>query len=58
MVEFILIFLLSMSSLHLIKESFRFGIALKNEEKYESDNIRTLITFIAISLVISIIKVL
>ena len=51
----ILCFILIMAILNLIKEAYRFYMALVNEEKYESGITRTLFTFASISYIITII---
>ena len=51
----ILCFILIMAVLNLIKEGFRFYTALRNENKYESSNLRTLLTFSSIAYIITII---
>ncbi len=51
----ILCFILIMAILNLIKEGFRFYTALRNEKKYESSNLRTLLTFSSIAYIITII---
>ena len=44
-----------MAILNLFKEGFRFYSALKNETKYESNNVRTILTFSSIAYIITII---
>lgn len=51
----ILCFILIMAILNLIKEGYRFYIALRKEDKYESDNVRTILTFSSIAYIITII---
>ena len=51
----ILCFVLVMAILNIIKEGYRFYSALKNEEKYESDTTRTILTFSSIAYIITII---
>lgn len=51
----ILCFILVMAILNLFKEGFRFYSALKNETKYESNNVRTILTFSSIAYIITII---
>jgi len=51
----ILCFILVLAILNLLKEAFRFYTALKNEDKYESNNVRTILTFSSISYIITII---
>lgn len=51
----ILCFVLVMAILYVIKEGYRLLIALKNEEKYESSNLRTVGTFASIAYIITII---
>jgi hypothetical protein len=51
----ILCFILVMAILNLIKEGFRFYTALVNENKYESNNVRTILTFSSIAYIITII---
>lgn len=51
----ILCFILVMAILNLLKEAFRFYTALKNEDKYESNNVRTILTFSSISYIITVI---
>jgi len=51
----ILCFILVMAILNLLKEGFRFYTALKNEDKYESNNVRTILTFSSIAYIITII---
>lgn len=51
----ILCFILILAILNLIKEGYRFYIALRKEDKYESDNVRTILTFSSIAYIITII---
>lgn len=51
----ILCFILVLAILNLFKEGYRFYIALRKEDKYESDNVRTILTFSSIAYVITII---
>lgn len=51
----ILCFVLVMAILNLIKEGYRFYTALRKEDKYESDNVRTILTFSSIAYIITII---
>ena len=51
----ILCFILVMAILNLIKEGYRFYTALSKEDKYESDNVRTILTFSSIAYIITII---
>ena len=51
----ILCFILVMAILNLLKEGFRLYTALKNEDKYESNNVRTILTFSSIAYIITII---
>ena len=51
----ILCFILVMAILNLFKEGYRFYIALRKEDKYESDNVRTILTFSSIAYIITII---
>ena len=51
----ILCFILVLAILNLIKEGYRFYIALRKEDKYESDNVRTILTFSSIAYIITII---
>ncbi len=51
----ILCFVLVMAILNIIKEGYRLYSALKNEEKYESDTTRTILTFSSIAYIITII---
>ena len=51
----ILCFILIMAILNLVKEGYRFYIALRKEDKYESDNVRTILTFSSIAYIITII---
>ena len=44
-----------MAILNLIKEGYRFYTALSKEDKYESDNVRTILTFSSIAYIITII---
>ena len=51
----ILCFILVLAILNLFKEGYRFYIALRKEDKYESDNVRTILTFSSIAYIITII---
>lgn len=51
----ILCFVLVMAILNVIKEGYRLYRALKNEEKYESDTVRTVLTFSSLAYIITII---
>lgn len=51
----ILCFVLVMAILNVLKEGYRLYMALKNEEKYESDTKRTVLTFASLSYIITII---
>lgn len=51
----ILCFVLVLSILNLLKEIWRFYSAFRKEEKYETSNYRTLLTFSTISYIITII---
>ena len=51
----ILCFILVLAILNLIKEGYRFYTALRKEDKYESDNVRTVLTFSSIAYIITII---
>lgn len=51
----ILCFILVLAILNLIKEGYRFYTALRKEDKYESDNVRTILTFSSIAYIITII---
>jgi hypothetical protein len=51
----ILCFVLVLAILNLIKEGYRLYVAFKNEEKYQSNDVRTVLTFFSIAYVITII---
>ena len=51
----ILCFVLVIAILYVIREGYRLFSALKNEEKYESSNLRTTGTFASIAYIITII---
>ena len=51
----ILCFILVMSILNLIKEGWRFYTSFKEEKKYESGTVRTILTFASIAFIITII---
>lgn len=51
----ILCFILVMAILNILKEGYRVFVALKNEEKYESSNLRTVLTFSSLAYIITII---
>jgi hypothetical protein len=51
----ILCFVLVLAILNLIKEGYRLYVAFKNEEKYQSNDFRTVLTFFSIAYVITII---
>ena len=51
----ILCFILVMAILNILKEGYRLFAALKNEKKYESNSLRTVLTFSSIAYIITII---
>ena len=51
----ILCFFLMLCILNIIKEVWRFVVAYRNEERYESTDKRTLLTFSCIAYIITII---
>jgi hypothetical protein len=51
----ILVLILILSIVHIIKEIGRFWVAFKTNAQYESKNIRTLLTMLAISYITTII---
>lgn len=51
----ILCFILIMAVLNLLKEGYRFYTAYSNNEQYESDTKRTVLTFATVSYIITII---
>lgn len=51
----ILCFVLVLAVLNLLKEVYRLFIAVKNEEKYDSSDLRTAGTFVSIAYIITII---
>lgn len=51
----ILCFILVMTILNILKEVYRIYLAVKSEEKYESGNLRTILTFSSLAYIITII---
>jgi len=58
MIEYILIFIMCMSGLHILREVLRFITAFRTENTYESSELRTIFTFLSISSIITILFVL